>query len=112
MTIPVTCRSCGKAYSAKESAAGKLSRCKNCDSVFSIPQPQSDADVELDSWEVDVELEEREPPPVRRTPPKKKPVAATARKRRVPRQLCLPVMAAMLVEALLIAFNGFNLLMA
>jgi hypothetical protein len=39
MPIPVTCPQCGLVLAAPESAAGKMAKCRNCQTVLTIPTP-------------------------------------------------------------------------
>ena len=60
MAIAVTCESCGKTLRAKDSAAGKHTRCPDCGQSIEIPFPQETADdcYEYDKGGYDDEPEE------------------------------------------------------
>jgi hypothetical protein len=59
MSIDLRCKSCGKRYRLKDSAAGRSFACKDCDTQLKVPQPPmeeaediwEDDSFEEDSWE-------------------------------------------------------------
>ncbi len=73
MTIAVRCSGCGNVLHAKESAAGKKSKCPDCGAVVKIPTPKLD-----DLEDADDDDEEEEAPAYRR-PPRRKSSASKKR---------------------------------
>jgi len=67
--VEVSCPSCQKEYKVKPEAAGKKFRCKSCQTVVTVPQPDA-GEVDLlsvDPWEAVDEDAPPPPPPPRRT---------------------------------------------
>ena len=104
MPISISCPTCESKYQVKESAAGKKLRCRNCETVIPIPVLNRESEAEPDPPELAA------PPLVRR----QRSTSRSQEPDRSPRKkagpaIPLTVLLAMLVEGLLIAFNGFNL---
>ena len=93
MSISAKCRKCGRRYSLKEEHAGRKFRCKECESVVTVPEPKADTEV-ADDWDADfgggMDYEDYgddenygddfgSPPPPPRPRKKKKPAAKKKR---------------------------------
>jgi hypothetical protein len=108
MAISICCPTCERKYRVKESASGKKLRCQNCETV--IPIPVLDTEFEAEPDPPDLEPDVAAPPVVRRRRSKSRSQQPDrARREQAGPAIPLTVLLAMLIEGLLIAFNGFNL---
>lgn len=108
MSVEVECPSCQKSYKVKAEAAGKKFRCKACETVITVPQPEAAeaSFLDVDPWDA---VDESAPPP----PPMPRRVKSSSAERSSRRSssdgMPVTVMVSIGICGLLLALHLFGL---